>query len=394
MRLCCETLKYHDYLERFLDDKKVALFVDTDAIGGSREFALVVLYEMVVGKGYKFFGSKLKAAARQFQEAVEAHKAKLAAEGITASGCAEESVSEAIPRYVRVNTLVVSVDEVLENLQIDGWKVKTCNASNFATTFKSLGKRDVLRDPHVDDLLVFPTKTDLHAHPLVASGGFVLQDKASCLPAFVLAPKPGEIAFDACAAPGNKTSHMAALMENKGKIYACDLSDNRINTLHSTMKTTGTTIARVAQGDFLGVEPSEAKFANLKYIIVDPPCSGSGIAKRADFLSKERKSVDRNRLNKLHNLQVMLLRHAFKFPGVERIVYSTCSIHEEENEDVVAEMLGTDDIYNNFQLVDPLSSWTHRGNDRYDFGDKVLRADPATDLTNGFFVALFARRTD
>ena len=88
----------------------------------------------------------------------------------------------------------------------------------------------------------------------------------------------------------------------------------------------------------------------------------------------------------------MLLRHALSFPAVHRVAYSTCSIHIEENEDVVAEMVGTPEINEKFKLIDPLSCWSHRGLPTYDFAEKVIRAEPEKDLTNGFFVALFQKK--
>jgi putative methyltransferase len=88
----------------------------------------------------------------------------------------------------------------------------------------------------------------------------------------------------------------------------------------------------------------------------------------------------------------MLLRHALAFPAVHRVAYSTCSIHAEENEDVIAEMLRTPAIDEKFRLIDPLSCWSHRGLENYHFGSKVIRAEPERDLTNGFFVALFQKK--
>ncbi|KAI5128044.1 28S Rrna (Cytosine-C(5))-Methyltransferase [Manis pentadactyla] len=75
------------------------------------------------------------------------------------------------------------------------------------------GKRFLL-DPLLPELLVFPVQTDLHQHPLYQAGHLILQDKASCLPAMLLAPPPGAHVIDACAAPGNKASHLAALLKN------------------------------------------------------------------------------------------------------------------------------------------------------------------------------------
>ncbi|KAH3793061.1 hypothetical protein DPMN_146563 [Dreissena polymorpha] len=76
----------------------------------------------------------------------------------------------------------------------------------------------VIEDPHIRNVLMFPPGTDLHIQPLYMSGSIILQDKASCFPAHVLSPLPGSMLIDCCAAPGNKTTHLAAILNNKGSV--------------------------------------------------------------------------------------------------------------------------------------------------------------------------------
>jgi putative methyltransferase len=316
MKLCCETLKYRSYLEKFIEERRVSTMLKTDGIKGNRELALVILYEMLFGKGLSVFSGKIRAAAKLVENAVKIQKTALAKTGITPDSLAEVSVSAQIPRYVRVNTLVITFEDAIKHLQKEGWTLEPeispmISSEDFQEKFSSLGPKSFLVDPHVENLFIFPTNTDFHKHILVSKGALLLQDKASCFTAFVLNPKPGSYCFDACSAPGNKTSHLAAIMQNKGKIFACDLSAQRIETLREMLKKSSVEIATVSQEDFLSVDVNDRAFAKVKYVIVDPPCSGSGIAKRADFMSDERKNVNKERLDKLHNLQVNFLSVKF-----------------------------------------------------------------------------------
>ncbi|CAD5211626.1 unnamed protein product [Bursaphelenchus okinawaensis] len=79
-------------------------------------------------------------------------------------------------------------------------------------------------------------------------------------------------------------------------------------------------------------------------------------------------------------------------PNVKRVVYSTCSVYEQENEGVVQEVLAEDWVKEKYELVDPMPSWKSRGKDGYEFSSLCLRADPKVDLTTGFFVALFQNK--
>ncbi|PNH00809.1 putative methyltransferase NSUN5, partial [Tetrabaena socialis] len=112
------------------------------------------------------------------------------------------------PRWVRVNTLRAGVEDVVRQLEEHLSKTTKASSGNG-------GGGRVLRDPLLPDLLALPPGTDLHAHPLVAGGCCVLQSKASCMPAHALRPDPGWTVVDCCAAPGNKTTHLAALMANR-----------------------------------------------------------------------------------------------------------------------------------------------------------------------------------
>nr|CAD1843111.1 unnamed protein product [Ananas comosus var. bracteatus] len=229
------------------------------------------------------------------------------------------------PRYVRINTLKIDTESVIQEF----------------------GKITMVRkDDMVPDMLVLPAGIDLHDHPLVVNGSVFLQGKASSMVALALSPEPGWKVLDACAAPGNKTVHLAALMKGKGNVIACELHEQRVKTLDDTIRRSGAPNVDIIRGDFLDINPGDPLFAKVHAILLDPSCSGSGISvERLDHLLPSHSAgngidiANSRRINKLAAFQRKALEHAFSFPFVERVVYSTCSIHQEENEDVVKSVL-------------------------------------------------------
>ena len=87
-------------------------------------------------------------------------------------------------------------------------------------------------------------------------------------------PQPGWTVMDACAAPGNKTAHMAALMKNNGKIYAFDMDQGRCNKMKVTVKNAGASIIECQSTDFLSVKHNDKRYSQVKAVLVDPSCSG------------------------------------------------------------------------------------------------------------------------
>jgi 25S rRNA (cytosine2278-C5)-methyltransferase len=138
-----------------------------------------------------------------------------------------------IPRYARINALKWTVDQAIEAFQRSGFVLgdplddgtyvpprSSINSSNSFPAPPNL--RNFTRDAHVENLLLFPPQARLIDTPEYSDGRLILQDKASCFSAVVLAPPahPRTVIIDATAAPGNKTSHLSALMGNQGKVQA------------------------------------------------------------------------------------------------------------------------------------------------------------------------------
>ncbi|KAI5173249.1 25S rRNA (cytosine2278-C5)-methyltransferase, partial [Pancytospora epiphaga] len=200
-----------------------------------------------------------------------------------------------------------------------------------------------------------------------------IQSLASCLPAFILNPPEGSVVIDAAAAPGNKTTHLCSIMNNTGQIYAFEKDERRFKTLEEQLIKYGTTNVTPKNMDFLKVNPEEYK---VDYILLDPSCSGSGI--HLNY------TKDNKRIEKLHNIQAMLLNHALKF-SPKKVVYSTCSVHAEEGEDVVKEVLEKNPNYEVEHIGD---FWQDRGLSGYEFSNDVIRSQRSDDSDVGFFVVL------
>ncbi|KAI4292646.1 25S rRNA (cytosine2278-C5)-methyltransferase [Pancytospora philotis] len=264
--------------------------------------------------------------------------------------------------FIRLNTLKAG-REILEGYNA----VETCVPDVFE-----------LRNPveAAGDEAAAKTIKDFHADA-DARECVKFQNLSSCLPAFVLSPPEDSVVIDATAAPGNKTTHLCSIMRNTGKIYAFERDRERFKLLTKQLREYGATNTQAVCTDFLKTSPNDYK---PDYILLDPSCSGSGIHPNYE--------KSQERVDKLHNFQAMLLNHAFKF-GPKKVVYSTCSVHAEEGEDVVKEALEKNPEYEVEAIGD---FWKTRGYDGYDFSASVIRAGDDDEGAFGFFVALFKRK--
>lgn len=388
--LVSQTLRFSKVLETVV--KRTKLLKNNRLLWNDEMLARVLLYDFMIGPGlYK--PGRLKVVMGKNKEIITSEFDRL----LTAYGVNEYSelpcsTTEALPRYVRVNLIKTSMDEVINSFLNEGWTLlpMPTDFSSFKEVCQNLEENQFVRDFHLDDLLVFPTHTDFHDYKLVQDSRVILQDKASCLPAHILSPPEGAVVVDSCAAPGNKTSHMASLMGNKGTIYAFDHKEDRIEVLQERMEGAGVSCKVARCVDFLRVKTDSQTYKDVQYVMVDPSCSGSGIVSRLDSLTNDNTSVSQHRLTQLHKLQAQILRHAFSFPNVQKIVYSTCSVHEEENEQVCDEIY--EKFKDRFKIKKVMKEWPERGREGYQKSDRYLRASPSETLTNGFFVACFKRR--
>ncbi|XP_053947483.1 28S rRNA (cytosine-C(5))-methyltransferase isoform X2 [Anastrepha ludens] len=308
-------------------------------------------------------------------------------------------LKKSIPRYVRVNTNLVSLAEVFEMLAAEEWQrmeqrsFETYN--DFISAISTLKEDEYMVDMHLDDLLIFHAKQKHYwaCHQYVKDKKLMLQDKGTCLVAELLRPPPGSVVLDMCAAPGMKTIHICNVMQNKGTIYAVEQNSDRYQILCSMTQSAGCQIVDVINADALAIDSTRCPA--VEYILVDPSCSGSGMQNR---MSLDPDEEDPARLKRLAGLQIKMLSHALTaFPNVKRIAYSTCSLFEEENEQVVQRCL---EMNPEFKLLSTKKAlrhkWNHVGNAKYKkIGKNCLYTKPDLDYADGIFIAIFEkRRTD
>jgi 16S rRNA (cytosine967-C5)-methyltransferase len=154
-----------------------------------------------------------------------------------------------------------------------------------------------------------------------------------------LDPQPGERVLDACAAPGGKTGYIAQLMGNLGMIVACDRDFERLEILKQNMARLGVVIAHILPHDWISshVPPEIATAAPFDRILVDSPCSNTGVMRRRADLRWRLRRTDFDRMQQLQIEIVRALIPLLKPNGV--LVYSTCSLEPEENKEVVRRIL-------------------------------------------------------
>lgn len=216
--------------------------------------------------------------------------------------------AERRPLSIRVNTLITSTEALLERLSTEGF-------------------RGTLH-PLVPGFVVLHEAEGVFQTAVYREGWFQVQDPSAALPSLLLDPQPGETILDLCAAPGGKTTHLAQLMEDRGRIVALDPTPLRLQKLIRNVARLGLRIVQPVAMDALRY--TEAGFDR---ILLDAPCSGTGVlSKKVDI----RWNLTPGRIEKLVELQHALLGHAstlLKVGGT--LVYSTCSIEEEEDESVI-----------------------------------------------------------
>ncbi|GAB6136247.1 RsmB/NOP family class I SAM-dependent RNA methyltransferase [Thermococcus prieurii] len=268
-----------------------------------------------------------------------------------------KALNETLPVSLRVNRLKASVEDVEDYLRRKNLRFE--RSERVETVIRVL-------DP-------------FNPGKLMEKGLALPQEEASAVASLILSPKPGETVIDLAAAPGGKTAHMAELMENEGKIYAFDIDSERIKRMRQILKWAGVEIVEVRKLD--GRRAPEVLGEGIAdRVLLDAPCTSDGtIAKNPELRWRLREK----NIPKVVALQKELLESAWRLLKPDgRLLYSTCSMLPEENEEVVKWFLSRHD---DAKLV-PLSG-------PYDesFLPGTMRAWPHRHGTIGFFYALIEK---
>ncbi len=273
-------------------------------------------------------------------------------------------LNEPAPLDLRVNTLLAKREDVLSELAADAIAAEP-------TPYSPLGVR-------------VRGKPAINRHPLFVRGAVEVQDESSQLLGFLVAPRRHDLVVDFCAGAGGKTLLLGALMHSHGRIYAFDVSAARLARLKPRLKRSG--LSNV-HPQVIGSE-NDARVKRLAgkidRAVVDAPCSGLGTLRRNPDL-KWRQSPQS--VTELTLKQAAILRAAARLikPG-GRLVYATCSILREENEDIIGRFM---EEHAHFRSV-PCNDLFAQQRIALDTG-AFLQLRPHLHATDGFFAAVLER---
>ncbi|MFR0922417.1 MAG: 16S rRNA (cytosine(967)-C(5))-methyltransferase RsmB [Clostridia bacterium] len=220
---------------------------------------------------------------------------------------------------IRVNRLKIAKKELIQKLEQKGIECKEPENEEMNT----------------QDFLILSKVKNIENLQEFKDGFFTIQDLSAGQTAKILDPRPGERVLDACSAPGGKTTYLAELMENKGKIKAWDIHEHRTKLVEQNANRLGINIIETQVKDATQYDKNlDEKFDK---ILLDVPCLGIGVIKRKPDIKWQRKPED---IEEITLIQRKILENCSKYlKKGGTLVYSTCSILKEENEEIVIKFL-------------------------------------------------------
>lgn len=257
---------------------------------------------------------------------------------------------------LRVNTLKTTAKELVENNE----------------SFKI--------SPLYEDALICDG-FDVGNSEIYKNGEVIAQDISAMMASVVLSPKSGEKVLDICAAPGGKTTHIAQLMEDKGEVLACDVHEHKIKLIEENKKRMGLEIIKPRLMD--ATKLNSDFIEQFDKVLADVPCSGYGIIKRKPDIKWKNENLD-----DILAIAKEILTNASKYVKIGgELVFSTCTINREENEDRLKQFLKDNE---NFETVD-ITNYLPLGLRHETTKDGYVTFYPNIDTVDGFFIAKMKR---
>jgi len=284
------------------------------------------------------------------------------------SGELLEWLMKPLKQAIRVNTLKISVNDLLSRLKLKGWSIRKVD---FAEGGFWIDEREESLGNTIEHFL----------------GYYYAQEPASMIPPLILKPEKDDVVLDCCASPGSKTTQMAAMMNNQGLIIANDVSIDRIKILKINMQRMGVSCGVITRRSGQAFSRMTDFFDK---VLIDAPCSAEGAMRKKPYIAQEWRV---NMIAKLSAIQNQLIEAGFKsLKQGGSLVYSTCTLAPEENEGTINFLLNK---YPNARLEKVelsglktrpgITSWEGKS-----FNDEVTntaRIYPMDNDTEGFYVA-------
>ncbi len=282
-----------------------------------------------------------------------------------------ETLLQPAPLDLRVNVARAKRAHVQSRLEADGYRCE-------ATPWSPLGLR-------------MGGKPSLKNHPLFLDGSIEVQDEGSQLLAWLLDAHRGDMVCDFCAGSGGKTLALAAAMRDQGRLYAMDTSAHRLQSLAPRLQRAGVSCVYPMALAHEQDERLERLIGKMDRVLVDAPCSGMGTLRRSPDLKWRHGPDD---IQAFQSVQHRILVSAARLvkPG-GRLIYATCSLLKEENEDVVATFGAATAGFDHLPIVDLLKSLGAADSAGLCCENgQFLRLWPHRHATDGFFAAAWTRR--
>lgn len=264
---------------------------------------------------------------------------------------------------VRVNGIKMTSDELVMAFQQQGINSK--------------------KSPYFDNALRVRGIGNIQANPLYKNGMFTVQGESSILVCKILEPKPEERILDTCSAPGGKAIYISELMDMRGKVFAHDIHDHRVDLINKNIERMGMKNIETQVQDATIFNPRMED--SMDRVLIDAPCSGWGVLhKKPDI----RMRIEEESMESLYRLQWNILYNCRRYvkPG-GILVYSTCTINPWENHKVIERFVRE---YPEFVMEDFSRDLPQNIGDAI-IGEGMIQLFPGRHGVDGFFIAKMRR---